>query len=238
MIAGDPNIQIVEVVVAALGDLRDELVLVGGCAASLLIESPLAAPPRVTYDVDLIASVTALNEYHALEDRFAACGFTRDVSIDAPVCRWTFETVKVDLVPTDESVLGFSNRWYAAAAASAMRLELPSGARINLISAPAFLATKFEAFRTRGQSDLLASHDFEDIVNVVEGRTTVVAEVASASTDLREYLIRSFAGVVHGPDLGNALPGLVVRDELHGRRVTIVQERFSAIAALPPGGAQ
>lgn len=72
MIAGDPNIQIVEVVVAALGDLRDELVLVGGCAASLLIESPLAAPPRVTYDVDLIASVTALKEYHALEGRFAA----------------------------------------------------------------------------------------------------------------------------------------------------------------------
>lgn len=238
MIQGDPNVQIVEVVVAALGDLREELVLVGGCAASLLIESPSAAPPRVTYDVDLIASVAALKEYHALEGRFAARGFKRDVSRDAPVCRWTLGAAKVDLMPTDESVLGFSNRWYRAAAVSAVRLELPSGATVNLISAPAFLATKFEAFRTRGQGDLLASHDFEDIVNVVEGRPAVVTEVESAPADLREYLTSSFTTIVDGPDLANALPGLVVRDELHGQRVAVVRERFLAIAALSPGQVQ
>ncbi len=52
---------------AALGDLRDELVLVGGCAASLLIDAPTAPPPRVTFDVDLIAEVAALRNYYALE---------------------------------------------------------------------------------------------------------------------------------------------------------------------------
>jgi hypothetical protein len=39
LIPGDPNVQLVELVAAALGDLREELVLVGGCAASLLIEA-------------------------------------------------------------------------------------------------------------------------------------------------------------------------------------------------------
>lgn len=53
----DPNVQRVEQVAAALGDLRTELVLVGGCAASLLIDAPTAPPPRVTFDVDLIAEV-------------------------------------------------------------------------------------------------------------------------------------------------------------------------------------
>lgn len=43
---GDPNVARVEVVAEALGDLREELVFVGGCAASLLIDAP-SAPPTV-----------------------------------------------------------------------------------------------------------------------------------------------------------------------------------------------
>lgn len=87
MIAGDPNVRSVELVAAALGDLCDEVVLVGGCAASLLIDAPTAPPPRVTYDVDLIAVVAALRDYHALEERFAERGFKRDFSAGAPICR-------------------------------------------------------------------------------------------------------------------------------------------------------
>ena len=55
MIPRDPNVQRVELAAAALGELRHQLVLVGGCAVSLLIDSATASPPRVTYDVDLIA---------------------------------------------------------------------------------------------------------------------------------------------------------------------------------------
>lgn len=233
MIQRDPNVQLVELVVAALGDLRDELVLAGGCAASLLIEAPSAAPARITYDVDLIATVTSLREYHVLERKFAARGFARDIAREAPVCRWTLGTVKVDLMPVDASVLGFSNRWYPLAAASATRFELPGGSTVNLISSPAFLATKLEAFRTRGQGDVLTSHDFEDIVNVVEGRSTIVAEVHAASSELRAYLIESIAEIVNGRALTNVLPGLVVQDELHAQRITLVRERLTAIAELP-----
>ena len=84
----DPNVSRVELVAAALGDLRDELVLVGGCAASLLINAPTAPPPRVTFDVDLVAEVAALRNYYALEERFTQRGFKRDVAPDAPICRW------------------------------------------------------------------------------------------------------------------------------------------------------
>ncbi|MDP2433770.1 MAG: hypothetical protein Q8O33_17350 [Pseudomonadota bacterium] len=97
----DPNIQRVELVAAALGDLRDELVLVGGCAASLLIDAPTAPPPRVTFDVDLIAEVAALRNYYALEEQFTQRGFKRDVSSEAPICRWRLGPVEVDLMPTE-----------------------------------------------------------------------------------------------------------------------------------------
>lgn len=232
MIAGDPNVQSVERVAAALGDLCDELVLVGGCAASLLIDAPTAPPPRVTYDVDLIAVVAALRNYHALEERFAARGFKRDVSPDAPICRWRIGGIEVDLMPTDEAVLGFSNRWYPEAVTSAARLSLPSGTAIMLISAPAFLATKFEAFRTRGKADLMGSHDFEDIINVVEGRLSIVEEVGAGGTALRSYLAQQFADIIAAPDFANVLPGLVVFDELHEQRLARVRQRVEAIAAM------
>ena len=224
--------QNIERVAAALGDLCDELVLVGGCAASLLIDAPTAPPPRVTYDVDLIAVVTALRNYHALEERFAQRGFERDMSADAPICRWRIGGIEVDLMPTDEAVLGFSNRWYAEAAATAKRLILPSGNPIHLISAPAFLATKFEAFRTRGHSDLLQSHDFEDIINMIEGRQSIVEEIGAGGTSLRSYLTRQFASILAAPDFTNVLPGLVALDELHAQRVAVVLNRISNIAEL------
>ena len=42
----DPNLQQVELVVRALGELCDELVLVGGCATGLLCTSMQAPPPH------------------------------------------------------------------------------------------------------------------------------------------------------------------------------------------------
>lgn len=230
MIAGDPNVQSVELVAKALGGLCDELVLVGGCAASLLIDSPTAPPPRVTYDVDLVAVVAALRDYHALEDKLIQSGFRRDVSANAPICRWRIGGIEVDLMPTGENVLGFSNRWYVEAAATATRLTLPSGTAINLISAPAFLATKFEAFHARGKGDFLLSHDFEDIINVVEGRASIVNEVGAGGTALRTYLSGQFARIIETPDFTNVLPGLVAYDELHSRRVAVLMSRISAIA--------
>ena len=131
MIGGDPNVQSVELVAAALGDLCDELVLVGGCAVGLLIDAASARPPRVTYDVDLIAVVAALRDYYALERKFVKRGFKRDTSADAPICRWKIGTIVVDLMPTDESVLGFSNRWYAEAASSATRVRCRAAGRLT-----------------------------------------------------------------------------------------------------------
>ena len=233
MITSDPNVQSVELVAHALGDLCDELILVGGCAASLLIDAPTAPPPRITYDVDLLAIVTALRCYHALEEKFTQHGFTRDMSQDAPICRWRIGAILVDLMPTDESVLGFSNRWYPHAAESAMQIALPSGRQIRLISAPAFLATKFEAFQTRGNSDFTLSHDFEDIINVVEGRSALVSEIAVSIPTLRHYLATQFAQVIQREDFHNTLPGLVAYDALYSQRIASVMQRMKAIAELP-----
>jgi len=228
----DPNVQLLEAVAEALGDLRDELVFVGGCAAGLLCTSPTAAPPRVTYDVDVIAEVTTLIRFQALEKRFAAHGFKRDISPDAPICRWRLGSVVVDLMPSEERVLGFANRWYPLAMNTAVPMNLPGGLQIRLIAGPVFLATKFEAFTDRGRDDMMSSHDFEDIINVLDGRPNIEDEIKGASPELVEYLATRFDDVASHPDFENTLPGLITFDALYAERLELVRQRIVSIAAL------
>ena len=210
----DPNLERVEVVAAALGSLRDQLVFVGGCAAGLLMSDPGATPIRATLDVDLVAQVAAVAQYHRLEEQFRQLGFRHDTTVDAPICRWRYRGIEVDLMPADPAVLGFANRWYPLAIATARQIALPSGAVIRLITGPAFIATKFEAFSDRGQSDMLASHDLEDIVNVVASRSQLLDEIAQSPAELRDYLATRCRDLLAVPDFSNYLPGLIQDDSL------------------------
>lgn len=228
----DPNLAKVEIVAAALGSLCDELVFVGGCAAGLLLSDPAATQARLTNDVDLVAEVTALRGYHVMEGEFARRGFVRDMSPAAPICRWRCRDIEVDLMPTDARILGFANRWYPQAVASARRLTLPGGPTIRLITAPHFLATKFEAFADRGNEDVLGSHDLEDIINIIDGRLELLDEVAGEAFELRSYLARRCTDLVASPDFDNYLPGLLAQDETLAQRVVTAISRLKSIAAF------
>ena len=231
MNANDPNLDRIELVAAAVAPLLDKLVFVGGCAAGLLINDPGAAPIRSTLDVDLIANVSALADYHKLEKQFARLGFKRDIAAAAPICRWTYRGIAVDLMPTEPEVLGFANRWYPLALATAQPVNLPSGLTIRLISGPAFAATKFEAFVDRGQGDLLASHDLEDILNVIASRTQLVDEIAQSPIDLWRYLADRCYDLLATPDFGNYLPG-IIQDDLPGGQTEAVLERLRTIVGF------
>ena len=228
----DPNLAKVELIALALGSLRDELVFVGGCAAGLLMTDPVAAPARVTYDVDLVVEVAALRHYHQMEVEFSRLGFVRDMAAAAPICRWRYRDIEVDLMPSDPAVLGFSNRWYPVAVATAEKRILPSGLAIRLITSPLFIATKFEAFADRGGEDLLASHDLEDIINVIEGRPELPAEIDCVAEDLRIYLADKCRALLAMPNFNNYLPGLVFQDETLSERVATVAARLRYIAVL------
>ncbi len=231
MSAGDPNVAKVELIAKALGPLRERLVLVGGCAAGLLFTDPAVAPARVTYDVDLLAEVAALSGYHQLEKEFSRLGFKRDMSADAPICRWRLGELEVDLMPTESSILGFSNRWYPLAVETAQSLTLPSGTTIRLISAPAFMATKFVAFADRGSGDFLASHDLEDIINLIDGRPELIDEVIRSSADLCNFLARQCQILLDAPAFHDGLQGLIVPDALHSAQVKISLIQPDAIKA-------
>lgn len=228
----DPNVALVERVVEALGSLCDSLVLVGGCATGLLVTNTRAQRIRATADVDLVVEVTTIHDYHQAERAFAARGFRHDTSDGAPICRWRRTGVIVDLLPSQPGVLAFHNRWYPVAVVSAQRLELPGGRLIRVIAAPAFIATKLEAFHDRGNRDFTASHDLEDIITVIDGRATLVDEVLVADAELRQYLAQQFAALLASRDFVDCLPGHLPGDSASQARLPALRSRITALTSI------
>jgi hypothetical protein len=233
MNANDPNVVMLEVVAERLGeDLRDELVFVGDAAAGLLITDPAMPAIRPTEDVDLVCPVLVLADYHRLESALRTRGFVQDMHPEAPICRWQGGSVVVDVMPTLEGILGFANRWYPLALETAQPVALPSGRLIRLIAAPAFLATKREAFDGRGQGDYLFSHDLGDLLAVVDGRATLPPKCRACPAELRAYLGARFRGLLDQPALMDALPGHLPGNAASQTRLPELVANLREIAGL------
>ncbi|MGQ0799658.1 MAG: hypothetical protein ACT4NL_06060 [Pseudomarimonas sp.] len=222
MRSDDPNLPFLRLIAEALGELVEEVVFVGGAVAGLLLTDPLAEGVRATRDVDAVIDAGRA-QFHRFELQVAGAGFKRDMD-DGVICRWVHRQsgVLFDLMPVQSEILGFSNPWYRYAVESAERVDLGQGLSIRRVSAVAFVATKLAAFGNRGGGDILGSHDLEDILNVIDGREELAAEIAAAPENVRNTIVRAFSDILRHPDFANALPGLVAEPE----RAEIVRQRM------------
>ena len=229
----DPNVVMMELVADRLGDgLREDLVFVGGAVTGLLITDPAQPAIRPTEDVDLIVQATVRADYAHVEKALRAQGFVNDISKDAPICRWRIGTVTVDVMPTLKEILGFSNRWYPLALATARQTPLPSGMVIRLITAPVFVATKFEAFADRGNSDYLFSHDLGDLISVIDGRDELMAECRQLDDDLKDYLRGWVGRLLATPAFLEALSGHLPGDAASQARLPDLEDKLRLLAKL------
>lgn len=228
----DPNLRLLKEAAKLLIPVLDELVFVGGCTTGLLITDEGAGDVRPTFDVDAITEITSYAEYASFSERLRKLGFTEDTSEDAPLCRWLHGETKLDVMPLDETILGFSNRWYEAALGSAQEYGLERGLHIRVVTAPYFCATKIEAFRGRGHGDYLASHDLEDLITLVDGRSELVSELRSAPADVRSYIAEAVSEMLKTTDFMDALPGYLLPDAASQSRISILLERLTDISTV------
>lgn len=136
----NPNLAILELVAQALGPVCERVIFVGGCATGLLLTQERPDRIRITEDVDIVAQALTAHDYHGIEKQVRAQGFSNDMRPNAPICRWVYKNVTLDLMPTVKDILGFANRWYPLALQTAELVTLPSGMSIRLISARFSLA--------------------------------------------------------------------------------------------------
>ena len=229
----DPNVAMLDLVAERLGEeLLADAVFVGGAVAGLLVTDPAAPAIRPTEDVDLVFGAIALADHHEFEARLRARGFVHDTREGAPICRWRIGSVTVDAMPAREDVLGFSNRWYPLALETATRESLPSGRWIRLITAPAFIGTKLEAFDGRGNGDFVCSHDLGDALAVVDGRESLLSECRSSPIDLRSYLASRFHKLLRNPAFLDALPAHLPGDWASQERLPMLRQRLGQLAEI------
>ena len=205
---------------------------VGGSVTGLLITDEAAGDPRATVDVDAIAEITSYAEYTAFGDRLRELGFADDMSEGAPLCRWVQQRTILDVMPLDEKILGFSNRWYRAAMEAAVVRSIAEGLDVRIVTAPFFVATKLEAFKGRGKGDFLGSRDLEDLVSVVDGRVTLVTEVKAETAELLTYIRTEMSALLAAEGFIDALPGYLLPDAVSQSRISIVLQRIKELASL------
>ncbi len=201
-------------VARALGDdLLQQVAFVGGCATGLLIQDEITqAQVRFTEDVDLITSLVGLSSWHAFQSSLLKRGFSINMQDDLQ-CRMRLNDIIVDFMPDDEAILGFTNRWYRDALKTSQLIELDNGQAIRLVSAPYFLATKLEAFKGRGQDDPLTSKDIEDVLNLINGRNSLVSECQQQKLELRQYLKQEFQVLLKSINFQYAIQNAALNDE-------------------------
>lgn len=219
-----------------LGPLVEEVVFLGGATIHLWLNEAAAPPARATDDVDVLCDVHTTVEYYVFSDRLRERGLVERLNEDI-VGRWRdpVSNLAIDIIPPDERVLGFTNRWYTQAVDRAVNRTLNSGSVIRAVPPPILTATKLEAWRGRGADDVLRSLDVHDVVVLANGREELLDELQAEEPDVRTFVGRELRRL-----LANDYFEYVIQDAVapYGdaalARADIVRDRLTQLAEQSP----
>ncbi|MEO7393985.1 MAG: hypothetical protein ABIU11_03530 [Chitinophagaceae bacterium] len=144
------NITRIKAVSNALLKLETPVVFAGGATVSLYADIDFREEARPTDDVDVVIELVAYKNYAAVEEKLRAIGFVNDIHSKV-ICRYKYQGLIVDIIPTDEKVLGFSNKWYAPGFKLAIDFEIDKQHIVKIFPVAYFIASKLEAFKSRAK---------------------------------------------------------------------------------------
>jgi len=225
------NIEMLQTVAVGLGDLKNEMVFVGGSVAELYATDSAASDIRPTLDVDCVIELSSKSAHAKLEKDLREKGFAHDTSKGSPICRWLYHDIKVDVMPTDSDILGFSNRWYSEGIENKITKTLPNGTKIFVFTSAIYLAAKFEAHNSRGGNDLRQSHDFEDIIYVLDNCPEILDNIKNASDSVKAYLKEECDKLIQNTDLTEGIESALPYSS-DSDSTEIIQELIQNIADI------
>ncbi|MDB1109193.1 hypothetical protein PUN49_25305 [Pseudomonas extremaustralis] len=222
-------LQMLEEVAKALGEeLCKQVAFVGGCTTVLLITDEYTLESiRGTDDVDLVIHLAGTPDWYRLEENLKPRGF-KNTGQDSVTCRLRLGSLKVDFMPTDEKVLGFSNTWFVGGLENAIDYTLPDGTSIKIFAAPWFLAAKLQAYQGRGHGDVLMSNDIEDIIALLDGREELVEEMKRANAELQHFVSSQFTALMRLSAFRDVIQSTAQNQD----RETLLYERLKTLVGL------
>ncbi|MGA0555465.1 hypothetical protein ACO2Q8_02365 [Larkinella sp. VNQ87] len=198
--AQDVNVTHLCRVADALATLEEKFVFVGGATVQLYATDLAAAEARPTQDIDVVVALVNYNDPAKLEVKILQLGFLNDIMSDV-ICRYIYQGITVDIMPTESSVLGFTNKWYSEGLAHTVDYQIGKAYSIPILSAPYFLATKLEDFKSqRHGADLRGNSDFEDIVYLFDNRVELADEIKASPVSVRSYLVNEIQQLLQHPN--------------------------------------
>ena len=215
-----------------LRPLDNKFAFIGGAIIPLLLDEPLVTAIRPTKDIDIIIEIVSLLDYFSFEERARALGFKHDMSEGAPKCRWLVDGIIVDVMPVSGEAAEWRSKWFPEALYASVKVKLNTEVTANVITAPFFLVTKLEAFFDRGNKDFYASADLEDIITVLDGRSSILREIDGLPRSLRFYLSKQFTALIKDPNFIECLPGHLLPDTASQERLPQLLNNLRHIAAI------
>jgi Nucleotidyl transferase AbiEii toxin, Type IV TA system len=225
------TVELLETAAAALGDLREKVVFLGGATVGLWITDPSARAPRVTYDVDVVAEVTTLGAYAQFQENLRRYGFAEDAESGITVRYRHRDTgLILDVVPLEVRLAGLGGGLLKPAVEAAVARILPSGTELRVVPPAWLVVTKLEAFADRGNDDCLSSRDFEDVVLLVDGREELAGELDALSDAARAYVRAEFGRVRALPSFEYGVEGALASPDSRERARAVTIPRFEGLA--------
>lgn len=222
----------IKLIAEGLGnDFLNNVVFVGGSVSGLYSTNPAAPEVRYTEDIDCIVNLATRTDFNGLEDELRKKKFQNDMREAAPICRWTYSGVTVDIMPIDSAILGFTNIWYKPGFQNTISYDISNDLTIKILSAPYFLATKIEAHKSRGVNDIRFSHDFEDIVYLIDNRKELIEEIKNSDKKIKKYLKQQFIIFINNPSLDEGIE-CVLPYGSSSKTLEGIKQIFSFIASL------
>lgn len=226
------NLGAIKSIAEALKEINSEVVFVGGATVELYIDDEAAPTPQPSEDVDCVVELFTYSEWLEFEDRLRAKGFAdfdiTEQDTDVPTCRKYILGMKVDFMPIEEEVLGYSNKWFKEGIESAINVEIEN-TEVRIFTLEHFLAAKFQAFFERGKTgDIRFSQDLEDLTELFDGATKIEEKIAGSSDEVKEYIQSSIKELIKDKKtIEEAMYGFLGYDD-----IGLKQKRLERIFSL------
>lgn len=216
------DLVVVKQVADALGELKDEVLFVGGSIAGLYADDPVASEPRPTKDVDVSVQVASYTEMNKLSELLVKKGFSpaADASI---LYRYKLDDIIVDFIPFEPTSLGPTNSWLKPGFDVSVDYDL-EGTNIRILPVAYFLASKWEAFLSRGKNDPISSHDLEDFIYVIDYHLGLVNAILSSDDKVKNYLKDACDYILTLPDRDIFIEAQLIPSIATDRRKLIIEK--------------
>jgi len=219
------NIAVVAEIAEALKDIKQDMVFVGGAVISLYTDDPAADEIRPTQDVDMTINILNLGHWEEVQKKLSELGFQPDPFGHA-ICSYKYNDIPVDIMATEDGPLGPSNRWYKVGFKNLWNVKVKDQ-EIKILSAPCYLATKFEAFKNRG-NDYRTSHDIEDIIYVIDNRIDIVSEITEGEPSILLFIREQLQIIINKGILKEVIVSHI-HPLMFDERIVIVEEKIEQI---------